>query len=362
MQLFLIKENKMKWNKSRYFLRFIQVLIYLIQKLLFCFRPKRGLHYTNRDLVRLSDSIVAKDNRSIKINRRFPASKKISFVTNSNEIKITVLYRRHAVLPHMSITGTSGIDVYSYEDDGYKWMRCISPISCIEMKMERIILFQNGDEKKRVVLFLPSYAEIDYLEIITDKNGNLYEYKESNFKIAIYGSSISQGCAASRPGLTFANILCRNCKVDVINYGFSESAKGQKHIIQHMIDERPCCYIIEYDHNATIDELARTHKNVYLLIRSCDKKSPIIFLSRFSGNISISPDEEEQRIGIIQDTVNFAAQRGDKKVYFINGKNALSDQENCFVDDRHPNDYGMQQIAEQINHILGPLISPKDDI
>ena len=43
-----------------------------------------------------------------------------------------------------------------------------------------------------------------------------------------YGSSITQGGCASRPGMAYQNIISRHFDCDHINLGFSGSAKGEE--------------------------------------------------------------------------------------------------------------------------------------
>lgn len=309
-------------------------------------RPKGRNSICRYKIERLQNIKVENSDRGIGINKRYPAGKQIVLETTACDIEIDVLYRRQAILPHMTVYGISGVDIYIRDKESYKWVQCVAPDTIIQMHTHRTI-YLGEKKEKQVVMFLPPYAEIHRIQITCNESEKLVEMKDPHKKkIVFYGSSITQGCAASRPGVSFCNLIAKRLDVECINYGFSESAKGQKYIIDAAMKEQPICYIMEYDHNATLDQLRKTHLSVYKNIRKNDRNTPVYFLSRFSGSISISDTENDERIRIIEETTRYAKQCGDYNTFFICGKNILRNQTDCFTDDRHPNDYGMQQIAE----------------
>ena len=58
-----------------------------------------------------------------------------------------------------------------------------------------------------------------------------YKYEKP---VVYYGSSITQGGCASRPGMAYTNILTRELNVDHINLGFSGSARGEDAIAEYI--------------------------------------------------------------------------------------------------------------------------------
>lgn len=66
-----------------------------------------------------------------------------------------------------------------------------------------------------------------------------------------YGSSITQGGCASRPGADYVSVLSRILNVDVVNLGFSGSARGERTMAEYLSALDCSVFVMDYDHNAT---------------------------------------------------------------------------------------------------------------
>lgn len=286
-------------------------------------------------------------SKSLRINNQFLAGKIIEIETSKNNLETIIIYNKRRVLKHMSPMSTSGVDIYEKKHNTYNWIKCISPENDTQMYIREKISLGKG--RKALCLFLPSYASIANI-FVNDVN---IKNKQTNVnKIAIYGSSITHGCAASRAGLSYANIIARNLKCEVLNFGFSESAKGEKQVIDYISVLGEKVIILEYDHNAGVVELEETYKSVYENIRA-HTNCWIIFMSRFSGGVSIPEEEAYERRQIISSTYNYANSLGDKRVKLIDGNNLfINDKADYLTDGIHPNDLGMHFIANKIIEVI----------
>ena len=301
---------------------------------------------------RLPDRMNIQLSKGILANSKFSAGMTVSFATNASTINLRVLYKKKRLFQHMSRKASSGIDIYVKSKTTYRWITCISPVSDGSMLAKETIHLNKGE--KQIKLFLPPFAEIAFIYVGINKSNSFQQIPTLIDKpILIYGSSITQGCAASRPSLSYTNLIARKLNRTIINMGFSESAKGEEELIRYLSTLNPSVCIIEYDHNASEDELRLTHKSVYNIFRERNKDCLIIIMSRFSGGLSISQAEEQRRIDIIKETYNFAKNNGDMNIEVIYGNTFFqNNREDYFVDDRHPNDLGMMAIAEAICSII----------
>lgn len=289
----------------------------------------------------------------IRENARYSAGKTIKFSTNADLIDVLVTYKQQDRFSNMDVQMSSGLDVYGVRADGNAvWICCISPKNVSQLWAEGGIVCKQ--EFSSFLIFLPSYASIDEVNFRIKKGRAIVVEEElSDTTVLFYGSSITQGCAASRPGLNYVNQVALQLGCRVVNYGFSSSAKGEEEIAQLIAHEHASIYVIEYDHNATVDELKRTHQRLYDIVREQNPSSFIIFLSRISAGVSISLDEYEERDRIIKKTINHAAKQGDSNVCYIPGNEIVPISKRLlFVDDRHPNDRGMTLIAEQVVRVI----------
>lgn len=310
-----------------------------------CLSPFFGVQGNTR----IPESIVNQYGDRIERLNHMLAGETISFITDAQELFFSILYKDLITPTNMSLIGSCGVDVYMHQGQRYVWKASVSPAYFFEMYVTKKIELPKGE--KQILIYLPSYASIEMFNL-TIKKGRLiqrWDIKEGKDEISVYGSSITQGCAASRPGLSYTNILGRLLNMKVANYGYSESALGQEGMVNYIANRHSKIYIVEYDHNASVEQLKINHMNVYFMIRKCNNNALIILMSRFSGGLSITEQEEYERVQIIRKTYEEGLMRHDRNLMFINGTNFFENQDNFFSDDRHPNDRGMFMIAKLIH-------------
>ena len=82
--------------------------------------------------------------------------------------------------------------------------------------------------RKEITINFPLYSGVTELWIGLNRNSTLE--KRADYKIGrhvlYYGSSITQGGCASRPGMAYEAIISRRLDADFINLGFNGSARG----------------------------------------------------------------------------------------------------------------------------------------
>lgn len=325
--------------------RIVQFFSFYISSICLLFRKSKLTDLMdNINVTRIPNNMIKAMPKGVKENNIFLAGKKIEFETEATHLKLLILYKKRIEIENMSSISTSGVDIYKKENDEYIWIGCISPDLLLQMTAKGE--FFLGEGKKNIVIFLPSFAVIK----------NIYSYNEikkvvdkKETDIVVYGSSISHGCAASRAGLSYVNIIARKLNKNIENYGFSGSAKGEKEIVD-FISKRSCkIFILEYDHNSNLEEFRERHLKVYSTIRTNNPNCFIIMLSRISGGISISTEEANERISIINTTYEYAKKNNDNRLCFINGSTIAKDKKDFYLaDNKHPNDNGMQLIANEI--------------
>jgi lysophospholipase L1-like esterase len=202
----------------------------------------------------------------------------------------------------------------------------------------------------------PLYSPVSALEIGIDEGAALGEgakYRNTP-PIIYYGSSITQGACASRPGIAYQSIICRHNEIDFVNLGFSGNAKGEQAMADYIASREMTAFVCDYDHNApTAEHLEATHYNFYKTIREAHPKLPIIFVSK--PDFDNGYDASVARRRVIENTYFQAlGVEGDKNVFYIDGQGLYRGyyKEECSTDGSHPNDIGMMKMAESIGQLL----------
>lgn len=332
----------------RGFSKVIQQLNYLMCKYRYADKDNQ-LSKSGINLERLTDEFVDGMSKGIRIHKRFPAGKTFEVDVEGKELTVEVLFKFRQILNNMDSQGTSGIDVYFQHENGqYYWKDTIAPSNNCQMCVKKIIPLVPGIN--RLKFYLPSFAIVEgiYLSSSTVK---CLESKNT-VDIVVYGSSITHGCAASRPGLNYVNQISNRLGCTIANYGFSESAKGEEKLLNYISSIPAKVFIMEYDHNASVEQLQSTHLKAYLTVRS-NFKGWIILLSRFSGGLSITTDEEKKRVSVIQNTYDYARDNGDNKILFYDGSQLFKKHKGTYFKDKvHPNDKGMTAIASMLCSLI----------
>lgn len=205
-------------------------------------------------------------------------------------------------------------------------------------------------------LYLPLYSGIEEL-YVGIKNGysiSPAEREKDISPIVFYGSSVTNGGCASRPGLTYPSIITRDFDVPQINLGFSGNAKGELEIAKEIAKLDVSVFVMEYDHNADSPEyLLKTHKPFFDEIRKALPDIPIIIMSR-KDFLCIHSEHSEVMKKIVKATYDQAIKNGDKNVYFVDGA-TIFPKENASdysADLIHPNDRGFAAIAEKVEKLI----------
>ena len=264
------------------------------------------------------------------------AGGRVRFATDSKYIAIYARMDRLGKMSHFALTGSIGFDMYA--DDQY--VKSFVPPFNIENGYEGIMEFEESAQRQITINF-PLYSNVNELYIGLENGAMLKEDEPYNNEkpVVYYGSSITQGGCASRPGMSYQAIVSRKFNYDYINLGFSGSAKAEDEMIEYIKKLDMSLFVYDYDHNApSVEHLEKTHEKMFRAIRDKHPLLPVIMMSRPKWFLTA---EEKTRRDIIESTYKKAIAAGDKNVYFLDGK-ALTRlcKDSGPVDTCHPTDFG----------------------
>lgn len=323
-----------------------------------------GLHRPRESGIycRMPVEFAASLNPQIAAMNLHTSGGRIRFTTDSSRLVIRVLQTGN-VKPGARDTfvNTAGFDLYVCENGQQSfWSILEAPVTRTN-GYEAAVIFP--DKKVRdLVLNCPTFDGFISLEIGVEKGSMLRPgtpYRKEK-PVVFYGSSITQGALASRPGNIYENILSRMLDVDYVNLGFSGRAKGEPEMAEYVASLPACAYVVDYDHNAkTVELLKATHEPFVRIIREKNPETPILVISR--PNLPITPLSHERvpiRREVIRETVENLRAVGDKNIYFLDGQTFFAGlgDDCCTADGCHPNDFGFYRIAQGIEPILRKMI------
>lgn len=301
---------------------------------------------------RIPEAVAKATSEGVGFLHTNTAGGRVRFRTNSTRVAIMAKMPAIGRMPHFALSGSAGFDLYV---DNVYAKTFIPPYDMVDG-------YENcqpvGDRAWReITVNLPLYSDVSLLHIGLDEDAAVAPPTPyvNEVPVVYYGSSITQGGCASRPGCAYQAVVSRALHCDYINLGFSGNARAEEPMIAYIKNLPMGVFVYDYDHNAPSPEyLQATHEKMFRAIRETQPELPVVMLSA----PIFAPDEWwAQRRAIVKETYRNALAAGDKNVYYIDGTSlmALCGNEGT-VDDCHPTDLGFASMAAAVTEVLRPLL------
>ncbi|WP_176012962.1 SGNH/GDSL hydrolase family protein [Victivallis sp. Marseille-Q1083] len=282
----------------------------------------------------------------------------IRFRSDSPYIVLRSRLAYSADMNHMPRTGSAGFDLYCGAGADIRYRATAQPNPGQEV-IETPLAWVESGKLYDWTLNLPLYGGADTIEIGIAPGSQILPPAPHKITapILFYGSSITQGGCASRPGNAYPSLLCRALDAPQINLGFSGSGRGEIALAEAIGKLQLAAIVLDYDHNAPDEaHLRATHEPFFQAIRRQQPELPVIMVSK----CDFAPGQEERR-AIIRQTYENAVKAGDRNVWFIDGESLFGneDRDACTVDGCHPNDLGFYRMYRTMLPVLQEALPAK---
>lgn len=313
-----------------------------------------GVFYENGLYRRMPEQIAKSVSPQVWQLHDNTAGGRVKFVTNSRYVAIRAIMPQIGKMPHFPLTGSAGFDLYAGRKEEY--VKTFTPPFAITDGFESVIRFDSR-AKREITINFPLYSAVSALYIGLEEDAFLKKapgYAEEK-PIVFYGSSITQGGCASRPGNAYTSLVSRALQWDHINLGFSGSAKAEDSMAEYIASLDMSLFVYDYDHNApTVEHLRNTHQKMFRMIRQAQPELPIVILSA----PAYKPNALwKERMEVVRETYNAALADGDRNVCFLDGPTLMKyARNNGTVDNCHPNDLGFHSMAKVLTKTLKSIL------
>ena len=194
---------------------------------------------------RLPKNVTTNVNGGVRSMKNHSAGLQFRFRTNSKSLSFKwVPINTRLSMDHMPSTGVSGIDIYRQDANGtwryVKTGRIRDGVAGGSLRL-------SWTPGEACLVNLPLYNGIKTFTLGIEKNAKVEALgpRKSgiNKPVVFYGTSITHGGCASRPGLAFPSIVGRDLDVPIVNLGFSGSGRMEFEMSEHLAAIDASCYV-----------------------------------------------------------------------------------------------------------------------
>lgn len=293
----------------------------------------------------------------------------LRFKTDSRRIMVRASLRLRDNDADIMTYGRSGFDLYCGEP-GKTEFAGVSRLNFDLLKQFAFgysaLVFQTADPGKHMrefTLNFPLYAQVDSFEIGFEPEAVFAPPtpRAEPHPVVCYGTSITQGCCVSRPGLSYTNQLSRLLNRPFLNMGFAGSGRGEPEVAEVLASvDLPGMYLLDYDPNTTPDALEKTLPVFVGILLEKHPRVPILTVSKiiYPGE---SAEQNRRWASIHRENRDRFHEKGFANVSFLDGSSLLgSDPWECIADNCHPNDLGFYRMASAMHPVLRKILEVKE--
>lgn len=263
-------------------------------------------------------------------------------------------------MPHMPATGVSGVDLYARDDAGQLRWLAVSRPSAQEMQTRLIADLIPGE--RDFAVYLPLYNGTEFLKIGVPDGGRFTPIPPRVEKpLLFYGTSITHGACASRPGMPHPAILGRRLNRPVINLGFSGNGKMEPEVGVLLAELDPAVYVLDCLPNMVEKEVAERAEPLVRQLREAHPRTPILLVEdRTYANTPFLKSHQMRHAGsraALRQAFQNLKSAGVEGVHYLAGEALLGEDRDDTTDGSHPSDLGFMRHADAFQPILEPLIA-----
>lgn len=315
------------------------------------------------------------------------ASAGISIHFTSNTPSLSARWDGARAMSHMSALGVSGLDLYvrhrnlsqrqdkrgisrpstglgagsdakaqrkEREMGEWRWLASAQP----SRKQNEAVLFADiPAESREYMLYLPLYNRVKQVELGIPSGFDIEPTPPRTPKpIVFYGTSITQGGCASRPGMNYTAILGRWLDRPTINLGFSGSGCMEPELFDLLCELDPAIFVLDNMPNMIQSRIEKREEVGLRKLREARPDTPIVLIDNMrycNAYLVKSRMDRYQTSNAAQQAIyGKLKDEGFKNLHYIEDDGLIGSDGEGTVDGTHFTDLGYMRFAEKL---VGPL-------
>jgi hypothetical protein len=288
----------------------------------------------------------------------------VRFKTDATSIRARwTLTNKNLAMTHMPATGVSGLDLYVRGPRGkWQWLGVGFP-SAVTSSTSLASGLTAGPMRE-FLLYLPLYNGVRSVEIGLPKENKLLKAPErpplKRKPIVFYGTSITQGGCASRPGMVHTAILGRQLDWHVVNLGFSGNGRMEPELANLLAEIDAAVYVLDCLPNLDAKDVAERTEPFVRILRKARPEVPIILVEdRSYANAAVLSGPRKHNTenrAALRKAYDKMTSEGVVSLHYQPGDKLIGDDGEGTVDSSHPTDLGFLRQAEVMRPLLAYVL------
>ncbi len=186
-------------------------------------------------------------------------------------------------------------------------------------------------------------------------------------RVVFYGSSITHGACADRPGIIYPALVARALNVDFINMGFGGTGKGEPEVA-NLLASIPdvAAYVLDWGINlCSPQEVGLIHDRYYPLLEKLKKAHPgvpILLVNMQGAGAKLDkamPGNLEILHKEVKRVYDAEIAAGNKKLWYVDGRDIIGGSEgfDLTIDRVHPHQGGFYRYAEKLAPVVKEMLA-----
>ncbi len=279
----------------------------------------------------------------------------VRFKTDATSIHVHYkLLKDRIGMPHMPATGVSGVDLYARDSNGkWRWVQVTKPD---KQEVRAEIIKDLAPGYREYAAYLPLYNGVESLEIGVPAGSKFEGLAPRAKPIVFYGTSITHGACASRPGMVHTAILGRRFDSPVVNLGFSGNGRMDTAVGDYLVKIDASIYVIDCLPNMQPAQVTERTIPLVKQLRAAKPNTPIVLVEdrRFT-NDWITPAKAKfhtDNHAALKAAFETLQKEGVKNLYYVPGDALYGTDSEGATDASHASDLGFMRQADVMEPIL----------
>ncbi|QDT02256.1 hypothetical protein K227x_06290 [Rubripirellula lacrimiformis] len=279
----------------------------------------------------------------------------VRFKTDATAIHVDYkLLNSNLAMPHMPATGVSGVDLYARDADGnWRWVQVTRP-SKQEVKSELISGMAPGF--REFAAYLPLYNGVESIRFGVPSGSKFESLAPRSRPIVFYGTSITHGACASRPGMVHTAILGRRFDQPVVNLGFSGNGKMDAAVGDFLTQLDAAVYVIDCLPNMNAQMVAQKCVPLIQQLHAAKPNTPIVLVEdRRNTNSWILPSRDQHHTAnheALQQAFKQLKSESIPNLFYVDGDALYGTDGDGATDGSHASDLGFMRQADVFEPVL----------